>query len=275
MKFNYNPDFDIKMEFKLNRYPSSLKDSERVFVSHQKRAKNLAKYIEEQTGIKMNEKTFKELSTGEVLIESTISHVMHKQKIINFIDNNQDFIDGDCIKLNEELTCIYRVKNNVYNPKKLREDMQCIVEESKPTVRVHEQQSIPESDLVLEGFEDDADAIFIVESNGDYVVECFDLDVEEIYDNEADAIDEDDVTDHLEERLIMKKLIRGGRSIMKRKATRPGYKFSGGREVRMSSKEVRDRKLAQIKAARKRRSKMRTLQKSRKKSMGIRHRRIG
>ena len=129
---------------------------------------------------------------------------------------------------------------------------------------------------VLEEEDKDRAMLFIVEKNGRYTVETLDDDVEEIYDAYDPIVEEDDFDnkDMVEERVTRKKLIRGGKVIIKRKSNRPGYKYEGGREVRMTSKELRDRKRAQMKAARKRKAKMGAIQKHRKKSIGLRTRRI-
>lgn len=266
MKFNYNPDLDIKMEFKLVRYPSILNE-ERVFNSTERRALILSEYLEEKTGIKMNRKSFRE-TPDYVVMEASLSNVIRKKKIIDYITINESNIEGDCIKLDDEISCYYRVKNDVYSPVMLKEDMLCIVNANTSSI-VEENNDI-DTLITEETF------YFIVESNGNFNVELLDEDIEEIYDDPESFIDEDDFVDGatVNESLVRKKLIRGGKTVMKRKSTRQGYKFSGGREVRMSSKEIRDRKIAQMKASRKRHSKMRSLQRSRKKSLGMRGRRI-
>jgi hypothetical protein len=272
MKLNYNPEKDITMTFKMSKYPKILNE-EKLFVSHAKRANTFAVYIEEQTGIRVDAKTFRDNDKG-VSIDATISNVMSKRKVLDYLVANEEKIQNNDIILEEGIVCNYCVKNEVYSPSLLKEDIEYILEEKVQSIINETEIEVSES-TVLEGFENDMDAVFIVEHNGDYIVESFNADVEEIYEDSDAVIDEDDFDDKVEERVVRKRLIRGGKSIFKRKATRTGYKFSGGREVRMSSKELRDRKLAQIKAARKRQSKMRTLQKSRKRSLSMRTRRLG
>jgi hypothetical protein len=271
MKFNYNPDRDIRMVFSLSKYPNELNQT-KVMTSNAKRAYHFSKYIEEKTGIKVNPNTFRETNEG-VMIDATISNVINKRKIKDYITINEENINGDTIKVCENITCKYLVKDKTYNPIFLKEDMETILETRKAV----KTECIEESKKydVLEEEDEDRAVLFIVEKNGLYSVETMDDDVEEIYEDFDPIVDEDDFTENLEERLMRKKLVRGGKVIIKRKSNRPGYKFEGGREVRMSSKEVRDRKRAQMKASRKRKAKMTGLQTLRKKSIGLRTRRIG
>lgn len=272
MKLSYNPDKDIRMTFSLTKYPNEL-NQEKGFVSDKTRAYHLGKYIEEQTGIRINTNSFRETKNG-VSMDATISNVISKRKIRDYVQMNEDKIDGNDILVTEDITCNYLVNDEVYSPVYLKEDMNTIldVRSSVKTNYIEESAEIN----VLEEEDKDKAMLFIVEKNGRYTVETLDNDVEEIYEDFDPLVEEDDVSDKdmIEERVTRKKLIRGGKVIIKRKSNRPGYKYEGGREVRMTSKELRDRKRAQMKAARKRKAKMGAIQKHRKKSIGLRTRRI-
>jgi len=80
------------------------------------------------------------------------------------------------------------------------------------------------------------------------------------------AIDED-VEEIYIGNLKTRKINRGGKNIMVKKSTKEGYKNLAGREVRMSSKEKRTRKLAQKRGARKRKAKKAQTARSMKKSL--------
>lgn len=60
--------------------------------------------------------------------------------------------------------------------------------------------------------------------------------------------------ENLFEKLVRKVLFRKGKRIRKKKTDRKGYKSVGGKEVRMSAKEKRNRKLSQRRGARKRKA---------------------
>lgn len=83
------------------------------------------------------------------------------------------------------------------------------------------------------------------------------FDIEEIYDNEDDFIDEDyyELDQKLDERVRIKKVVKGGKVIKRSISSKAGYKIVGGKSVKMSSAEKRKRKIAQKKAARKRKAK--------------------
>lgn len=272
MKLTYNPDKDIRMAFSLKKYPSELNQA-KGFVSDKTRAYHLAKYIEEQTGIRINTNTFKETKDG-VSMEATIANTISKRKIKDYIEVNEDKINGDNILITEDIVCNYYVKDDVYNPVYLKEDMNSILDVRSAVKAKCIEESVHID--VMEEEDKDRAMLFIVEKNGRYTVETLDDDVEEIYEDFDPLVEEDDFNDKdmIEERVTRKKLIRGGKVIIKRKSNRPGYKYEGGREVRMTSKELRDRKRAQVKAARKRKAKMGAIQKHRKKSIGLRTRRI-
>lgn len=97
-------------------------------------------------------------------------------------------------------------------------------------------------------------------------------DIEEIYEDGDEMIEEDDWTeaDEMDEAAVRVSMIRKGKRVVKRRSNRKGYKIVGGREVRMSPAEQRTRRRAQRRAARKRKSKRSTT--SRKRKMSLRRR---
>ena len=80
-----------------------------------------------------------------------------------------------------------------------------------------------------------------------------------------------ELSDWLAESLKRKRVIRGGKRIRKVVTDRPGYKvdYRNGRpvEVRMSPKELRVRQKAGKRAAKKRRSRLKSIARKRKISM--------
>lgn len=87
------------------------------------------------------------------------------------------------------------------------------------------------------------------------------FEIEEIYENEEDFIEEDyyELDEELEERMRIKKVVHGGKVIKRTISSKAGYKIVKGREKKMTSAEKRKRKMAQKKAARKRKAKRSTI----------------
>ena len=107
--------------------------------------------------------------------------------------------------------------------------------------------------------------------------EDFDYDFEDEIDLEIDEDEELDFEDdELSERVQKKKVVRGGKRKIVMKTDRKGYKIvkdpktGRAKEERLSPKEARNRKLAQIKGARKRKGKSGMSQ--RKRAMSIKKR---
>jgi len=90
--------------------------------------------------------------------------------------------------------------------------------------------------------------------------------IEEYYDEDEEPIDEDDASD-IDEAVRRKRVVRGGKVMIKKKTDKSGYKVKNGKEVRMTSQERMKRKRASIKAARKRKGRQSMIQKKRKRSM--------
>lgn len=76
--------------------------------------------------------------------------------------------------------------------------------------------------------------------------------------------------DNIDESIRIKKVVRDGKIIIKKYTNRPGYKVVDGREVKISSQEAKNRRLAAKKSHRKRRSTNKNAVKRRHKSMLIR-----
>jgi len=68
------------------------------------------------------------------------------------------------------------------------------------------------------------------------------------------------------EAIIRKFAIRGGKKVKIKTSNKPGYKIVGGKEVRMSPKEIRSRKISAKKAARKLKSKSKSIARKRQRS---------
>lgn len=83
-----------------------------------------------------------------------------------------------------------------------------------------------------------------------------DDEIEEVYEEGDDIVDEDDWSenDKITETVKRKKVVRGGKVIIKKKSTKKGYKIKDGKEVRMDPKEVRARKIGQRKGSKKRKA---------------------
>ena len=126
MKLSYNPDKDIRMTFSLKKYPSELNQA-KGFVSDKTRAYHLSKYIEEQTGIRVNTNTFRETKDG-IMMDATISNTISKRKIRDYVQMNEDKIEGNDILVTEDITCNYLIKDDVYNPVYLKEDINTILD---------------------------------------------------------------------------------------------------------------------------------------------------
>ena len=88
------------------------------------------------------------------------------------------------------------------------------------------------------------------------------FEIEEIYETEDDFIEEDyyELDEELEERVRIKKVVHGGKVIKRTISSKAGFKIVGGKEKKMTSAEKRKRKIAQKKAARKRKAKHSTIQ---------------
>lgn len=87
----------------------------------------------------------------------------------------------------------------------------------------------------------------------------------------------DETAQDLDEKLVMKPVVRDGKKIKHWVTNKPGYRVQYDknhqpREVKISAEEKRKRKLAQKKAALKRQSEMNLLQKKRLKSFDVRDR---
>lgn len=96
------------------------------------------------------------------------------------------------------------------------------------------------------------------------------------YIEESEQTLEESVQD-LDEKLVMKPVVRDGKKIKHWVTNKPGYRVQYDknhqpREVKISAKEKKNRKLAQKKASIKRQSEMKLLQKKRLKSFKIRDR---
>lgn len=94
------------------------------------------------------------------------------------------------------------------------------------------------------------------------------------YISDSEQILEESVQE-LDEKLVMKPVIRDGKKIKHWVTNKPGYRVQYDknhqpREVKISAAEKKNRKLAQKKAAAKRKSEMNLLQKKRLKSFKIR-----
>lgn len=68
------------------------------------------------------------------------------------------------------------------------------------------------------------------------------------------------------EKIIRKYAIRGGKKVKIKTTDKSGYKVVDGKEVRMSPKEIRSRKISGKKAARKLKSKSKSIAKKRQRS---------
>jgi len=90
--------------------------------------------------------------------------------------------------------------------------------------------------------------------------------VDEYYDDDEEPIDEDDA-EEVDEAIMRKRVVRGGKIMMKKKTNKAGYKMKGGKEVKMSSVEMIKRRRASMLAARKRKGKQGMMQKKRQRSI--------
>jgi len=70
-----------------------------------------------------------------------------------------------------------------------------------------------------------------------------------------------------EEKIVKKKVVRDGKRIIKKTTDKDGYKMVDGKEVRMTPEEIRNRKKAGIKGAKKAKSKKSQTSAKRKRSM--------
>lgn len=120
--------------------------------------------------------------------------------------------------------------------------------------------------------------MFVEENENLY--DGIDLDeIDEIYEDEDDLIEEDDwdeETDKVSEAAVRVRIIRRGKAVTKKRSNKSGYKMMGGREVKMSARERISRKRAQRRGAKKRKAHMSQIQRKRKisfkrrSSMGLR-----
>jgi len=99
----------------------------------------------------------------------------------------------------------------------------------------------------------------------DYDMIDLDYDEDEDIDEDEYSLDVDD--DTIGEKVVRKKVVRGGKAIVKKVTDKAGYKVKDGREIRMSPREQQLRKKAAKKAARKRKSSMKQSQAKRQRSI--------
>jgi hypothetical protein len=117
----------------------------------------------------------------------------------------------------------------------------------------------------IDDFDIDDIAIKLIALSEDDLFDLFDeLDEIGLFD---DIDDEEEFYENLQERLVKKFVIRGGKKKKIKRTSRQGYTTRDGKEVRMGSKERRTRKISQRKASRKRRATMAKAVRKRTKSM--------
>lgn len=75
---------------------------------------------------------------------------------------------------------------------------------------------------------------------------------------------------YLDEKLELKKVVRGGKIVRLKKSDREGYKTVNGKEVKMTKAEKKRRKKGAKLAKKKRSTKMATIIKHREKSLKLR-----
>jgi len=260
---------DVNLVLERKSYPSELnKDGS----SQVKKGEFFSKYVTEHTGVKVAKNSYTDTTNG-VAVKASLGNITEEQKMIDFITMVEENLndDGIHISLDGFITAHYEHNGTQVTLEEIKKqlDWETTVEEAK-----HSQERL---DITEEDVKDDI-IIYISESRKSIEIDNMDETVEEYFETEADIIEEDDwdeSTDISNEKVVKKKIIRGGKVLFKKKTNREGYKFINGREVRMSSKEIRDRRRAQKKASRKRKVTVKKSQHQRKKSLGARSRRIG